>query len=212
MSEQKKGQIAFMPPPVDANYPLHTRFPSKTRSEMANKCFAANIANILSHMVLSPTCQHTLWLGKYGCRPGVRTNCFAWCLYQMRAMDNRQGCTMAWASWVRNFWACYFQHGVRKEVSLFKGKKITWPELERQLVCIGGSAAFRRQWIVTVPKGSKTWSGKLWTMDNKTVWAAFPSQSNFSYVIEFLTLINLSVKPMKCVACHPKPKLELIKS
>lgn len=106
-----------MPPPLDANYPLHTSFPYKKRSEMANECFAANVANILSHMVLCPTCQHTLWLGKYGCRPGVRTNCFAWCLCQMRTMDNRQGCTVAWAGWVSkgNFWACYFQHGVRKK-------------------------------------------------------------------------------------------------
>lgn len=54
---------------------------------MADGCFAATITNILSHMVLGRTCQHTLWLGKYGYSPEVKTKCLTGCLCQMRAVD-----------------------------------------------------------------------------------------------------------------------------
>lgn len=42
------------------------------------KCFAATIANILSQMVLSRTCQHTLWLGKSAADLGSGQIIFAW--------------------------------------------------------------------------------------------------------------------------------------
>ncbi len=105
---------------------------------MADECIAATITNILSHMVLSRTCQRTLWLGKYVCRPGVRTNCFAGCLCQMRSVANQQKCTMAWAGGVDKykFWVCCFQRRRVKIVVTAEGQQIIWPEWKRQVVSV----------------------------------------------------------------------------
>lgn len=42
------------------------------------------LAWLQSHMVLSRTCQHLLWLSKHD---WVTTNCLAWCRCQMRAVQ-----------------------------------------------------------------------------------------------------------------------------